>query len=94
MIAPMIDDDKYVSRDEHLATTTALIALLAQLQMGLAAVSTILRECGILTPELWAHHCDKEMSSEHGKRVIEAIEKLRGGGSLRDILKDFEGPIQ
>jgi hypothetical protein len=58
------------------------------------ALTKILLQRGIVTPELWAQFVNEAEMSEQAQKVRAAVKRLQGGEPLEDILKDFEGPIQ
>lgn len=89
-----MDQDEFVRQKDYQDALAAQFGLIQQLLSMVLALTKILTVHGLLTPELWAQCLNQAEMSEQAQKVREAAGRLRGGESIEDILKDFEGPLQ
>ena len=89
-----MDQSEFVPVKQYRYTLAAQFALIQQLTSMVSALTKILHQRGIVTPELWAQSVNEAEMTEQAREVREIVAKLQGNEPIEDILKDFEGPIQ
>ena len=94
MLPHMEPDTGFVSRAEFDASIAALMSALGRMQCITSALALVLRQRGVLTPDLWNQAVDHAMDREWAKKAEDAIQKLSQSSPLQQLLKDFEGPPQ
>jgi hypothetical protein len=87
-------DEEFVPIYAYRATTAGLVAIIKQLVQTTNAMALILRQRGIITPELWNAHIDEAARAEYSQAILDAVDELRGNPSLQDILNGFDDPAQ
>ena len=89
-----MDPNEPVSMQTFTAVVGGLLALLQQSLTISTAISVVLVERGVVTPDGWQHAVEQASNSEPIQLVKQAIEALRQKSSIEDIWKDLKGPVQ